>query len=265
MLSSSCSVLTDALVHCHEVIPVLQRPDCIETGRVKAAVHRVLWRVVQISRRAVPALPCSVKLPRNAQPSLPLPAHVGAFAAPKCNNECAIAKRNAWLVDALGINTELREKTALVTYHDEVAGFACANSKFLVVVEKVFDEFVMSQKKTQVLPHMPPERKKFVHNLAAVYRMNTQMVDQEPHRSVLLLRRLDRRIPTPLLSSTIAASTPTPSNLGKLADLRIAAAPSWRASPTPSVLKQSAVDVPFDIGGSDLTLSISRRHSLPIQ
>jgi transcriptional repressor NF-X1 len=29
---------------------------------------------------------------------------------------------------------------------------------------------------------MPPDRRKFVHDLAAVYRMDTQMVDQEPQR-----------------------------------------------------------------------------------
>ncbi|KAF5383199.1 hypothetical protein D9615_004931 [Tricholomella constricta] len=213
---------------------------------VACAPRLVASRENFVSRHTIPAITLvmlhrAAQKTNRAQLSSPSPAHAGAFAAPKCNNECAVAKRNARLADALGITAESREKTALVTYHDEVAGFARASSKFLVVVEKAFDEFVTSQKKTQVLPHMPPERRKFVHDLAAVYRMDTQMVDQEPHRSVLLLRRLDTRIPTPLLSSTIAASTPTPSNLGKLADLRIAAAPSWRASPTPSVLKQNTV------------------------
>lgn len=42
------------------------------------------------------------------------------------------------------------------------------------------------------------------------------MVDQEPYRSVQLFRRVDTRIPTPLLSSTIS----TNQTLGKLTDLR---------------------------------------------
>ena len=81
---------------------------------------------------------------------------------------------------------------------------------------------------------MPENRRKFVHDvcrclyfeakactnlgsqLAAVYRMDTQMVDQEPYRSVQLFRRVDTRIPTPLLSSTIS----TNQALGKLTDLR---------------------------------------------
>ncbi|KAF8067912.1 hypothetical protein FPV67DRAFT_1626152 [Lyophyllum atratum] len=153
--------------------------------------------------------------------------------APKCNSDCAIAKRNARLADALGITAESREKAATVTYHEELVVFARANAKFLGVVEKAFDEFVTTQKKTQVLPHMPPDRRKFVHDLAAVYRMDTQMVDQEPHRSVRLLRRIDTRIPSPLLSSTIVTSVPAQPNLGKLADLR-STAPSWRASPSPA-------------------------------
>ncbi|KAG5637001.1 hypothetical protein H0H81_006145 [Sphagnurus paluster] len=92
-----------------------------------------------------------------------------AQAVPKCNNECAIAKRNARLADALGITADSRQKVEAPTYHDELVAFARSNPKFLGVVEKTFDDMV----------------------------------------------------------TTI---TPTPSNLGKLTDLRTAAAPSWRAS-----------------------------------
>ena len=46
--------------------------------------------------------------------------------------------------------------------------------------------------------------------------MEAQMVDREPHRSVLLIRRIDTRVPANLLSQTSA----TGSTLGKLADLR---------------------------------------------
>jgi hypothetical protein len=57
-----------------------------------------------------------------------------------------------------------------------------------------------------VLPHMPPDRRKFVldvshlrshrlislllhhiFQLAAIYRMDTQTVDQEPHRRLVVL------------------------------------------------------------------------------
>ncbi|KAG0702207.1 hypothetical protein DFH29DRAFT_922785 [Suillus ampliporus] len=134
----------------------------------------------------------------------------------KCTGECAIKKRNARLADALGISPEKREGTQVkVTYNEDLVTFVRANSRFVALVEKTFADFVISDKRTQVLPHMPPDRRKF---LAAIYRMDTQMVDQEPHRSVQLIRRVDTRIPTPLLSASLAS--PSPSILGKLTDLR---------------------------------------------
>jgi transcriptional repressor NF-X1 len=42
------------------------------------------------------------------------------------------------------------------------------------------------------------------------------MVDQEPQRSVQLIRRIDTRVPAPLLSTTCGAPLPNPA-LGKLA------------------------------------------------
>ncbi|THH32562.1 hypothetical protein EUX98_g1616 [Antrodiella citrinella] len=92
------------------------------------------------------------------------------------------------------------------------------------MVEKTFAEFVTSERKSQILPHMPPVRRKFVHDLASVYRMDTQMVDQEPKRSVELIRRIDTRIPTPTLSSTVASTPSASHSLGRLTDLRAPAA-----------------------------------------
>ncbi|KAG1798823.1 uncharacterized protein HD556DRAFT_153931 [Suillus plorans] len=139
----------------------------------------------------------------------------------KCTGECAIKKRNARLADALGISPEKREGLQVkVTYNDDLVTFTKANSKFVGLVEKTFADFITSDKRTQVLPHMPPERRKIVHDLASVYRMDTQMIDQEPHRSVQLIRRVDTRIPTPLLSASLPSPMPSPAVLGKLADLR---------------------------------------------
>jgi transcriptional repressor NF-X1 len=47
-------------------------------------------------------------------------------------------------------------------------GFARINPKFLGMVEKAFADFVAGQKKTQVLPHMPPERRKFVQDVSSL-------------------------------------------------------------------------------------------------
>ena len=119
------------------------------------------------------------------------------------------------MAEALGINPETKEKP--VSYSDGLAAFGRMNVKFLGLVEKsfaeyvvlifygraysrfVFNSFVASERKTQVLPHMPMEKRKFVYEvsfvflnldiyykyllqLASAYRMDVQMVDQEPHR-----------------------------------------------------------------------------------
>ena len=136
----------------------------------------------------------------------------------KCTNECAIAKRNARLAEALRVNPTGR--SFQVTYSDDLQRFARADMKFCLLVEKTFADFAASDKRSQILPHTPESRRKFVHDLAAVYRMDTQMVDQEPHRSVQLFKRLDTRVPAPLLSATVAQSAAAGPSLGKLADLR---------------------------------------------
>ncbi|OJA15713.1 hypothetical protein AZE42_09960 [Rhizopogon vesiculosus] len=160
-------------------------------------------------------LTCPCGLLRSSVPC----SQTSSTAKLKCTGECAIKLRNARLADALGISPEKRDGMIKVTYNEDLTTFARTNGKFLALVEKTFSDFVSSDKRTQVLPHMPPERRKFVHGLASIYRLDTQMVDQEPHRSVQLIRRIDTRIPTPLLSTSLASQA-SPPVLGKLADLR---------------------------------------------
>ena len=62
-------------------------------------------------------------------------------APPKCTNECAIAKRNARLAEALGISTNDAAKADKVEYKDEVVAFGKANPKFVALVEKTFKEY----------------------------------------------------------------------------------------------------------------------------
>lgn len=101
-----------------------------------------------------------------------------------CTTECAIAKRNARLAEALGISSERTDRNK-ATYREELTMFARANSKFIPVVEKALAEyvlfphpssrgyflmsvtfsFVQSDKKTLVLPRMPPDRRKFVQEV----------------------------------------------------------------------------------------------------
>ncbi|KAI8986770.1 hypothetical protein BD414DRAFT_42500 [Trametes punicea] len=61
----------------------------------------------------------------------------------KCTNECAIAKRNARLAEALGIDPDRTEgRFNQVTYHDDLVAFARVNPKFCAIVEKTFAQYV---------------------------------------------------------------------------------------------------------------------------
>ncbi|KIJ55328.1 hypothetical protein M422DRAFT_73278 [Sphaerobolus stellatus SS14] len=168
--------------------------------------------------------------PNKASPQLP------------CRDECAIAKRNARLAEALGI-TDTKKKVD-VTYSDELVSFGKANGKFLPLVEKTLYDFVCSNKKNQVLPYMPENRRKFVRELCQLYRIDTQLVDQEPRRSIQLHRRIDTRVPNPTLTASITTQSSAP-NFGKLADLRtvppVRATPASSLAPTPAPAVRSTM------------------------
>ncbi|KZS97106.1 hypothetical protein SISNIDRAFT_406427 [Sistotremastrum niveocremeum HHB9708] len=185
-----------------------------------------------------PCLRCTTS-PSGPMPSTPT-AGGHSVSSPreiKCNADCTLAQRNARLAEALGISTETRERAALgkeVEYSPELRSFGKANWKFLETLEKAFADFVTSDRKTNVLPNMHEGRRKFVHELAEVYRIATLSVDKEPHRSVQLTRRIDTRIPHPLLSNVLSAS------LGRLADMsRGIAKPTTAHTPPPAVPSSS--------------------------
>lgn len=136
----------------------------------------------------------------------------------ECTSECAIAQRNARLADALGIDTEVRNRNPFnrVEFSDNLVTFAKHNVKFMLAVEKSFNDFVnLGRKSSEVLPQMPLERRQFVVELATAYRMDTQIVDQQPHQSVQLWRRIDTRVPNPTLSAYVSSMS-SHLNLNKL-------------------------------------------------
>lgn len=89
------------------------------------------------------------------------------------------------------------------------------------------------------------------------------MIDQEPHRSVQLIRRIDSRIPSSLLSSVASASTVPAVSLGKLAPLRAPVA--QRAMPPafsrPSHTPPAAASSSSAAAGRDWTAVVSRPTS----
>ncbi|WWC59831.1 uncharacterized protein I303_102393 [Kwoniella dejecticola CBS 10117] len=118
----------------------------------------------------------------------------------KCNSECAVRQRNARLAEALGIKPS---EKGLEVYEDEIKNFASQNHGFVKMVEGTFEEFIKGARQSMVLPHMPPAKRVFVMSLADHYRLNKELVDQEPNRSVQIRRRVDTRVPSPTLSSSV--------------------------------------------------------------
>lgn len=80
--------------------------------------------------------------------------------------------------------------------------------------------------------------------LADVYHLGRELIDQEPNRSVQIRRRIDTRIPNPLLSATIptpgsSAAKPLLTNMGALRQGSAAPAstsitPTWGRSSVPT-------------------------------
>ncbi|ELU44260.1 shuttle craft protein [Rhizoctonia solani AG-1 IA] len=160
------------------------------------------------------------------------PAPCGASRILKCQDACLVAKRNVRLAEALGISESGRSSNHnQVTWSPELVGFsrAPANQSFIKNMEKI------------------------VMEVAEVYRITTQLVDEEPRRSIQLIRRIDSRIPAPLLSQ---ASVPTPSRLGSLGDLRkpaVVTKPTTPGGPVASAWRSGASGV------SDPNLNVAPR------
>lgn len=108
----------------------------------------------------------------------------------KCIDECERAKRNDRLALALGINPSTRQDRLSVEWPQDIVQLALAGGvvgpQHLALVEKAFATFIGGSRQTQVLPHMPLARRDFTQKMAEVYRLGTDLVDQEPARRSVL-------------------------------------------------------------------------------
>ncbi|SJX64040.1 related to Shuttle craft protein [Sporisorium reilianum f. sp. reilianum] len=124
----------------------------------------------------------------------------------KCNDSCMIAQRNAKLAEALGLNPS--EKAAPAAYEYETLAYYAvpSNRKFCDEVEATLNDFIRSPRAGMILAPANKFQRKFTHELASVYKLATESVDQEPRRSVSIRRKQDSRIPKPLMTEAFAAA-----------------------------------------------------------
>ncbi|BGP49885.1 FKBP12-associated protein [Rhodotorula kratochvilovae] len=136
----------------------------------------------------------------------------------KCTDACAVAKRNAQLADALGV--EQREvKTREVEYPPEVLSYYAANQAWAAQVEAQLVEFVKGDKPSLHFPVMKRPQRQFIHELTDHFSLRSESLDEEPRRSVVCHRTTTSGIPTPTLADALAASRKSSSmtlNLGSL-------------------------------------------------
>jgi transcriptional repressor NF-X1 len=115
-----------------------------------------------------------------------------------------------------------------------------------------------------------------IQQLATTYRIDTQMVDQEPHRrficttpcilssvlisshlfSVQLIRRIDTRVPSPLLSTSLTSAHSSLSSLNQVMDTRLPAA--MRQPPSRSIASGTT-------GGSWTSVVARPRAAAPVR
>nr|KIR87449.1 transcriptional repressor NF-X1 [Cryptococcus tetragattii IND107] len=162
-------------------------------------------------------------------------------------------------LDQLKCNSECSE-----VYEDELKIFAVGNHKFVKMVETTFEEFFKGPRQMMILPHMPAAKRTFVMALADHYRLTRELIDQEPNRSVQIRRRIDTRIPKPLLSSAVQPPASQPRLVTTMASAWGRASGSTAASVVAGGV--SAVKSPTSIPASNImagssTVSSSARPS----
>ncbi|KAK4684233.1 hypothetical protein P7C73_g5958, partial [Tremellales sp. Uapishka_1] len=146
-----------------------------------------------------------------------------------CGHDCVLALRSCGRHECGRlVNDGTQRVGSGEDWTETLKAFAKDNHAFVKTVEATFRDFFMSTRQTMILPHMPASKRTFVISLADVYRLGRELIDQEPNRSVQIRRRIDTRIPNPLLSDVAGPAPPKPS-LGGLTNLRSIPPKAWGA------------------------------------
>ena len=111
----------------------------------------------------------------------------------KCNDTCIIAQRNAKMAEALGLN--MAEKAAPTQYPESVLQFYASKRKDAESIEQALTELIQSPRHGSIMPSAKQDARKFTHELAEVFGLLSESVDEEPQRSVMLRRTGNSRVP----------------------------------------------------------------------
>ncbi|KAK4051032.1 FKBP12-associated protein [Microbotryomycetes sp. JL201] len=114
------------------------------------------------------------------------------------------------LADALGIEKDKREaKVKEVEYDGEMMSFYQANVAFCTQIEATLTDFVRGlkapfDKPSYHFPVMKRPQRAFTHELAELFGLRSESLDDEPRRSVVVHRQSIAGIPSPTLAEAYA-------------------------------------------------------------
>ena len=118
-------------------------------------------------------------------------------------------------------------------YEPELLHYARNNLATVKKWERDWETFLADPTRpVYPLPPMRREVRAIVHMLAAHYRLDTESVDPEPQRSIILKKRVDSRVPPTLLSDASQQAPSRPGSagappMGKAATAAPPAKPAW--------------------------------------
>ncbi|ESN99996.1 hypothetical protein HELRODRAFT_83646, partial [Helobdella robusta] len=110
-----------------------------------------------------------------------------------CDDTCGIQRRNKALADALNIeNANITNQLPGLTFSEFLRDFSRQNLKFVSEVEDVFIKIIKEAEKSKVgrkmhsFKVMPSNKRRLIHELAECYSIESESIDEEPHRSVIV-------------------------------------------------------------------------------
>lgn len=106
----------------------------------------------------------------------------------KCEDECARLERNRRLALALNIDPEVH-KDNHIPYSTATVQMFQESTKWAQTQEREFRVFAADQgeKRLRFKP-MPPHHRAFIHSLAEDFGFDSESMDPEPHRHILVLK-----------------------------------------------------------------------------
>ncbi|EEB07651.1 shuttle craft like transcriptional regulator [Schizosaccharomyces japonicus yFS275] len=141
-----------------------------------------------------------------------------------CDDKCAIPERNRKLAEALNIDPD-RAVRHLGEYNSDVVEFYAENKEFCEGVEQTLRSFCLSVRPLYSFPPMKTAFRRFIHQLSAIYCLQSESMDPEPRRSVVVHNRGISKVPSIPLSTALVYASKYPNVLQKAEVIQTTATP----------------------------------------